>query len=66
MEAALAVIDQEAGAIDNRHRLAEIQVAMLSSSKLDTSVRTRARTQKNPGLLTCVKMLPFALHRRRS
>jgi len=36
---ACQAIDEAAGFIDNRHRLAEIQVAMLSSSRLDPSVR---------------------------
>ena len=36
---ACQAIDEAAGFIDNRHRLAEIQVALLSSSRLDPSVR---------------------------
>ena len=39
MESALSTIDQEAGAIDNHHRVAEVQVAILSSAKLDLAVR---------------------------
>jgi hypothetical protein len=42
VEAALGTINVEAGAIDNRHRLAEIQVAMLSSARLDNAVRAHA------------------------